>query len=260
MKSTLKIALAMLLITSMSCKKDDKTPEETTPSPTVETGALQIEFENVVDTLPLKFGTNYVNPKGDTFQVTKFNYYISNIVLTANDNSTFTESESYHLIEASNPASSILKLTNLPLASYKSIRFTLGVDSARNVSGAQSGDLAPSKDMFWTWSSGYIFFKFEGVSIKAGSAQKTLQYHIGGYSGVNKTQRNFDLSFGNVTANVSASAIPLVHLSVDVNQLFKSPTLIDFSSQNNQTTAGAGAKVFADNYADMITFEHVHNY
>lgn len=256
MKTILKITVLTVLISLVSCKKDTKTPD---PTPVAETGSLQIEFENVVDTLPLDFVKKYVNPKGDTFQVTKFNYYISNIVLTASDNSIFTESESYHLIEASNPSSTLLTLNNLPVASYKSIKFMLGVDSTRNVSGTQSGDLAESKNMFWTWTTGYIFLKFEGTAPKSGSSLKNLQYHIGGYGGVNKTQRNFNFSFGSASANVSKTTTPMVHLSVNVNELFKTPTLVDFTTQYNQMAPGAGAKMYADNYADMITFEHIHN-
>src|SRR5262245_7000223 len=41
----------------------------------------------------------YDNHLGDKFTVSLFKYYISNVVLIGSDNTTFTEPESYHLID-----------------------------------------------------------------------------------------------------------------------------------------------------------------
>jgi hypothetical protein len=261
MKATIKfIAIAILFTGFISCKKDTKEPEPTPePTPVATTGSLKIQFDHLVGTTPLVLNQNYVNPKLDTFKVTKLKYYISNIVITKNDNSTFVESESYHLVDMSNTASTVLTLTNVPIASYKSISFMLGVDSARSASGAQTGDLAQSNGMYWMWASGYIMFKLEGTSPQSGASNKSLVYHIGGYSGVNKTQRNFNLNFGSPTANVTAGTTPLVHLAVDINEFFKNPLLIDVATQYFQMATNANAKMYADNFADMIKFEHVHN-
>lgn len=259
MKTILKFITVAFLIGFVSCKKDTKNPEpEPEPTPVAKTGSLKIEFEHMVDTIPFAFNQNYRNPKLDTFKVSTLRYYISNVVVTKNDNSTFVESNSYHLVDASNASSTLLTLTNLPIGSYKSVSFMLGVDSVKNVSGAQGVDLAPS-DMFWSWSTGYIMFKLEGTSPKSGSATKALTYHIGGFGGVNKTQRNFNFSFGSTTANVSGTASPIIHLSVDINEFFKNPTLIDVATQHTQMAVGVNAKMYADNFADMISFEHVHN-
>jgi hypothetical protein len=202
-----------------------------------------------------------VNALGDTFTISKFNYFISNIVITKNDNSTYVEPNSYHLVKHSNAASTILTLANVPVGSYKSLSFMLGIDSTRNVSGAQTGDLDPvtASDMYWSWNTGYIFVKLEGTSPKSGASDKSLTFHIGGGGGVNKAQRNFNLSFGSVTANVTTATVPLVHLSVDASELFKTPNTIDFSTSYSQMSSGPSAKKYADNYADMIKFEHVHN-
>ncbi len=260
MKTIIKFATIALLIGFVSCKKDTKEPEPTPePTPVATTGSLKIQLEHLVDTVPLVLNQNYRNPKLDTFKVTKLKYYISNIVITKNDNSTFVESESYHLVDVSNTASTVLTLTNVPIASYKSISFMLGVDSARSASGAQTGDLAQSNGMYWMWASGYIMFKLEGTSPQSGASNKALTYHIGGFSGVNKTQRNFNFNFGSPTANVSAGTTPLVHLAVDINEFFKNPVLIDVATQYFQMSTGANAKMYADNFADMIKFEHVHN-
>src|SRR4051812_28015316 len=165
MKQLITLVACCFFAAFTACKKDSSTPatETETPPVTATTGSLKIELEHMVDTLPLEFDKNYVNPKGDTFKVSKFNYFISNIVITNMDNSTYVEPNSYHLVKHSDAASTFITLENVPIGSYKSIRFMLGVDSARNVSGVQNGDLDLSKsgDMFWSWNTGYIFFKLE---------------------------------------------------------------------------------------------------
>ncbi|MEO6303657.1 MAG: MbnP family protein [Bacteroidia bacterium] len=262
MKSILKITALFLLIGFSACKKEKKDPDPEPETPAATTGVLKVEFEHMVyDTINLAFNQKYVNAKGDTFTVTKLKYYISNIVITKNDNSTFTESNSYHLIDLADPATTLLSIANVPFDSYKSISFTLGVDSAANCSGAQAGDLAQSKGMFWTWNSGYIMFKLEGTAPKSPAPNHVIEYHIGGFGGANKVQRNFNFNFASTPANVSSSITPQIHLTVNISELFEHPNLIDVTQtgQYSQLTAGAGSKLFADNYADMISFEHVHN-
>lgn len=258
MKINLKIVSILLLAAIFSCKKDKKSDPE--PAPVPATGSLKLSYENMVDSVPLVFGNNYVNAHGDTFQVSKFNYYISNIVLIKSDNSTYAEPTSYHLVKHSVPGTGLITLTGVPLGSYKALSFMLGVDSARDVSGAQSGDLDPvtASDMYWGWGSGYVALKLEGSSPKSGAQDKTLTFHMGGIGGPYKPQRTFNLAFGSASANVSTSVSPLVHLAVNANRLF-SPDTINFANQYEQTTIGPGVKVYADNYAGMIRFKQLSN-
>jgi hypothetical protein len=268
MKKSIIVALAALTTIFISCDKKNPEPEPSvgstsgatttgTPAPF---GSLKIEFENTVDTLPLVLGQNFKNPNGDTVKVNMFKYYVSNIVLTKSDNSTFTDANSYYLIDQSLPITSIVTLDNVPVASYKSVSFVIGVDSTRNTSGAQTGALDPAKGMFWNWNTGYIFLKIEGTSPQSGDAAKKLIYHIGGFSGANKGLRTVNLSFGTATANVSTTAIPQVHLNCDISEFFKSPSLINVSTQYfHMSATTTNNKMYADNFSDMITFAHVHN-
>ena len=257
MKHKSKILIVTLVVAFISCKKDTKTIE---PEPTPAFGKLNIEFENVVGTASLQFDTNYVNQNGDTFKVSKFNYYISNIVITNNDNSTFIEPNSYHLVEHSNPASSQIMLSNVPAGSYKTISFMLGVDSTHNVSGAQTGDLEPGKGMFWTWSTGYIMFKLEGTSPKAPAINSyNIEYHVGGFKGAYNSLCNFTFNFASTTANVSASISPKIHLQTDVLEMFKNPSTVNITTDYSIVNVNSRSKMIANNYTDMIHFEHVHN-
>ena len=44
------------------------------------------------------------------------------------------------------------------------LKFVLGVDDSTSAQGIGEGPLDPIKGMYWTWQSGYINFKLEGVS------------------------------------------------------------------------------------------------
>ena len=166
-----------------ACKKD---PE---PEPIPDTvGPLTLEFEHVVgnDALALN-PQQYTNANGDQFQVTTFKYYISNIVLIKADGSTFKQPESYYLIDQEQPNSKLITLENVPSGEYTGLTFTVGVDSTRNVSGAQTGALDPTQGMFWSWNTGYIFLKLEGYSPQ--SEKGGLTFHIGGFKTPNNTIR-----------------------------------------------------------------------
>jgi hypothetical protein len=252
--------IGLLTLGFSSCKKEDVKPpvQEPSPLPSVEFGNLNIEFVHVVDNELLDLGKAFLSPAGDTFTVNKFNYYISNIVLVKEDNSLFTQSNSYYLVEESKPTSKTLSIGSVPFGKYKSIRFLLGVDSTRNVSGAQTGALDPAKGMFWNWSTGYIMLKLEGAAPTSTVMGKNIEYHMGGFKGINKVQRNIEINFSASGIDVAkGAAIPLLKLQTNVNEIFKNPNTISFSSLPVVTSAGANAKKLADNYQDMITLKSI---
>jgi len=263
MKNILKyMAIALIAVTVTNCKKDkDKDPEPapTPAAPAATTGSLKIQFEGMVGDSALVLSTNtYSNQAGNLFNVTTYEYYICNIKLTKTDNSVWTESNSYHLINYADDASTLVTLSNIPFGNYKAIEFTIGVDSAKNVSGAQTGDLDPTKGMFWSWNTGYIMAKFEGTT-----SGQNIKYHIGGFSGANNVLKTVSPSFNLDTAKVSSSIIPEIHMSNNLLEWFDTPTPIDFGTFNSGNKVimmpGTASKTIANNYADMFTVEHIHN-
>ena len=106
--------------------------------------------------------TYYKLISGDSIKIETFKFYMSGIELWNDDKKVFEEINSFHLIDASIPGSlNLLFVVSLNL-NYDKIKFNIGIDSTANVSGAMSGDLDPTKGMYWTWQSGYINFKLEG--------------------------------------------------------------------------------------------------
>lgn len=264
MKNIFKItAIALIALTLTNCKKDTVSPPEPepeAPTPAI-AGSVQILFEAMVGDSNLVLGTanNYTNQAGNTFNVTMYRYYISNIKLTKMDNSVWTEANSYYLIDHSNAASTVLTIPNVPFGNYKAIEFMIGVDSAKNNSGAQTGALDPANGMFWSWNNGYIMAKIEGNSPQSTASANKLTFHIGGFSGSNKTMQIASPSFNGDTAKVTNTIMPGIHLSSNLLEWFQTPTVVDFSTLNTVHMPGSDAKTIADNYADMFTVEHIHN-
>jgi hypothetical protein len=248
MKSNL-IFLSILLVSLYSCvKKDDPTP----PSANCKT-----TFENFVGNQPLVLSSAwYTNANGDSFNVTTYKYYITNIKLTKADGSVYTETESYHLINEADANSKFFVMGNIPEGNYTSISFLIGVDSTRNTSGAQTGALDPINGMFWTWNSGYIMAKLEGVSPQSNAAGKSIIYHVGGFSGASSVIRSTTLTFP-TTLVIKSGSTPNIHIDGDVAEWFGFPNVIEFSKKPVLMTLGKDLVNLADNYQDMFKVNHI---
>ena len=235
-----------------ACKKE---PES---EPTPDTiGQVNLEFEHVVGNEALALNPQqYTNANGDQFQITTFKYYISNIVLTKADGTTYKQPDSYYLIDQEQADSKLITLENVPSGEYTGLTFTVGVDSTRNVSGAQTGALDPTQGMFWSWNTGYIFMKLEGYSPQ--SENGGIIFHIGGFKTPNNTIRTVSPNLNGSKMLVAAGKAPQVHVKVDVLEMFQTPQVIKFTDLS--TTMGGPASVnIADNYRDMFRIEHIHN-
>ena len=244
------------LATISSCKKDED--DTTTPTPTVVTGNVTLEMEHMFNDLEFVLGTEYTTAAGEnvTFNTTK--YYVSNIKFTKTDGTVFTQPESYYLVDLSADGSNLLTITDVPTGDYTDITFTIGVDSTRNVSGAQTGALSVANSMFWSWNSGYIFAKFEGDCPQ--SSNGTFTYHLGGFTGSDSALNTGTFAFDPALLSVSPSSTPQIHMSVNLAMLFdNTDTPLSVASTSNVQMPGATAHNIASNFFSGIEFEHVHN-
>ncbi|HEX8350786.1 MAG TPA: MbnP family protein [Hymenobacter sp.] len=247
--SALLLALAATALTLTNCNKNDDSPINST-------GMLDVEVENVVGPAPLALNTgSYTTQAGDHFTVTTFNYYLSNIKLKKADGTEFVQPDSYYLLKQSDEASRSFSIPNVPTGDYTGITFTIGVDSTRNVAGAQTGALDPSNNMFWSWNTGYIFLKMEGTSPE--STSKALVFHVGGFKKPYNAIRTVSPSFNGKTVMVRPDHTPEIHFHADVLKLFTGMRFADAGSTSH--SAGAAAVRVADNYsAGMFSVDHIH--
>ena len=263
MKSFISILFATIAFTA--CKKDTAMAYD--PS---RRGPLQIEFDNIIGSADLQLNTGvYRNALNQPFSVTRLKYYISNFRVTNTKGQVFTvpQNESYFLIDESVPAS-IRPLINVPEGEYSRIEFTLGVDSLRNTMDVsqRTGVLdvsAAAADMYWSWNSGYIFFKLEGTSPLITAMGGIFQYHVGGFGGYstpvtnNLRQFSIDLSArGN--AKVVSGRTPNIHLFADASRAISGGTNLDFSTTSMIHSPSAAVAV-RNNYFNMFTHYHTEN-
>lgn len=181
---------------------------------------------------------------GDTLTINRFKYYISHVQLIDEQGKKIKLPVQYYLIDAADSNSSIIQL-EIPFGKYTSIQFLLGVDSARNVSGVQSGALDPLHGMFWTWNSGYIMAKLEGTAISSQIAGKQFTYHIGGFRGNNNTSRQIVLPI--------SSSNNRINIIADAKKWFEGPNELVIAKEPICHSPGALAVRIANNYATMFS-------
>ena len=225
-----------------------------------QTGMLKITFINTVKGDPVRTdSTVYTNPFSETYSVTKLKYYISNIALTFPDG-IFKETDSYHLVDEGNPSSlsfSFLTFVN----TYQSLMFMLGVDSLKNVSGAQTGPLDPLNDMFWTWNSGYVMAKMEGRSPQSKMVNNRVEYHIGGFYGPNNVIKRILLAFpAGMVLDIREGKTSEIIIEADLDKWWQQPNDIKISDSPVCTTPGELAKRIADNYSKMFRIKNIINH
>jgi hypothetical protein len=249
-------AAAAFILGLTSCKKE----ETTTPTPVVTSGngAVSLELSHkfgMMNEQPLAIGTPVIHPmKNDTLTFSKFKYFISNVKFKKADGTYWTETESYHLVDLASTESLQLNFKDLPAGTYTEMEYTIGVDSARNVSGAQTGALATTNDMYWSWKSGYIMLKAEG-KYKDNKLDKTFVFHLGGFSGENNIVTKRTMKFEGTTAlTIVKDKTKSVAVEVNPGLLWHSaPSVKDV---NMIHMPGAAAKLMALGESGMGFFSN----
>lgn len=155
----------------------------------------QLRFELLFNEAKLNLDELYFDPVNqDSIKITTLKFYVSDIVLNfKGGNSPPQYYPVRQLIDFKYPES--LKIKDIDVNQTESISFVLGLDSSINVSGALGGDLDPTQGMYWSWQSGYINFKLEGISKNCLTRDKSFNFHLGGYKKPFESIRKVNLYF-----------------------------------------------------------------
>jgi hypothetical protein len=249
---TTSILLAMLCLLQ-ACNKEisaeNLRTEEPKPSTDEKTAYLKLHFKHTVDGAPLELGANYQNSMDEDFVINKLKYYISNIAMyhgTEGD----PIPDTYFLVDAAVDSSTTITLP-IEAGMYQNLDIMLGVDSARNVSGAQTGALDPLHDMFWTWNTGYIMMKLEGNSTVSTAPNNRIQYHIGGFNGPFSALRNIGVSMFSPVELKNGQTLD-VTLVADLLRWFDGVHELSIQSNAVSMTPDEVSSQYADNGAAMI--------
>ncbi len=216
------------------------------------TNKFSINFQHRIGEKLLQEDSIYQNPSGEPFTVRSFKYYISNIVLQ--DEITGKKqlfAADYFLVDEADSKSKKIEVNTI-LQQVTSIQFLLGIDSIKNVTGVQTGNLDPAKGMFWTWNTGYVMAKLEGNSPVAKTPGHTFSYHVGGYKQNEKTERLINLILPKPVAINNDNSITI---EANISNWFGGTNTIKIAETATCHSPGLLAVKLADNYANMFTIK-----
>ncbi|MGF7215300.1 hypothetical protein GGR92_001440 [Spirosoma lacussanchae] len=236
--------------------------------------SVTFEFENRVGDQKLVLNTPaYKNASGETFAVTRLNYFVSNITLKNENGTVLKFPNQYFLVKQTDPNSQKITLKDVPSGNYTELSYMIGVDSLKSISpvAERTGVLDPTSygddGMYWSWNSGYIFMKLEGTSTAiptTTSPGQAFAIHVGGYgggwNGAAKTANNLRTVTVPMPApaTVRSNIAPVVHVFTDALKIFDGSTRISLA-KTAAIHSPAVAGPVADNYKTMFQVDHVHN-
>lgn len=240
------ILLAIVTVLFSACSKDDNNDTNQSIK-----GSTTITFDSKVGTEDFKLNKEFTIA-GTIYSFTQLRYWISNISLTNTEGTIFKVPASYFLIEENNaiavqdgkfeyPATKRedISVSDIPAGSYKSITFSIGVDSTYNNNlSLQSGELSQLNGMTnisWMWHTSYIFSSLKGT--RAGAA-------ITVETGLNTNYRTLTIP---VNVTINAGTTSTIKFTVDVTKI------IDGIDLATNPTVGATIPTLmtqvADNYS-----------
>ena len=255
-KSFVVLAVAgSALFSISSCKKSDS------DSPAVSTGTLMLHIHTNLDTNEVdSLGYPYAGTDKRKVSVTEAEFYISKITLVKTDNSVYTIPDTILLKTIENEEYMAGKV---PAGNYKTITFTIGLDSAANkkTPSSRASDPLNTASMWFSGTAqpdGYAFLNFQGKIDTSASANATVaqmqpfSYKIGTNANL-KTVTLPEQAF-TVTPNQAET----IHLVADYYKLFSGITInkaANLTVGSKADNAGVTAAKIAANIPSMFRYE-----
>jgi hypothetical protein len=152
---------------------------------------IELNYNNEKIVLNKAYQNNYAN----NFSINKLQLYITDLRFYKENKEVLEYHKKYILIDIENENS--LKISIPSNLIFDKVLFNIGIDEETNKTGAKGGDLDPIHGMYWTWNSGYINFKLEGLY----NNNNEFMLHIGGfmkpYNTLQKVKINIDKEHNN---------------------------------------------------------------
>jgi len=263
--------IGLTLFTLFSCRNSDNAEvEDTTP------GKLQIKFENGFNNLGnIVLGqTVQTSSSGQKHNFNTLKYIVSNIVLIDENGKEFkynynNPDKGAFIVDQSEAKAGILyiELADIPRNNYKKIRFGLGINQSAYLLGQDGQGIfwqkAKTAGMAWSWAAGYIFSKLEG-NYGSTTADTRFMNHCGNMGNVSENNtpdlyREVTLDLP-MTARVTKSVKPSIHILADLNQYLSGQTALTLSKDNSMAMGSNQHLVnVTNNLTKMFRVDHVHN-
>jgi hypothetical protein len=245
-----------------------------------EKGEMIVKFDNYVGNQTMVIDNvgssnfRYANGKGQSFNITRFGYYISHVKLEGPNGELFADEmnasadasqiKGYYRVVQGEPDTYNIHLKDVPAGRYNKITFTLGVREDGIQEGAVGGILdRAAGGWFWNWNSGFIHYMFEGHSPASPRDEQHLRLHIGGWKSIPGVDGNPQRFFDNnveisllfdATVRVNQTMRPSPHIHMDLLKVLGDA---DFALQNNIHSPSEGVS-FAQRIKNAFVVDHTH--
>jgi|TARA_B110000967_G_scaffold46230_1_gene46569 hypothetical protein len=244
MKKTFYIMLGLLAIGFTSCTEDDVV------DPIVEVNSASIDFSvnHRVGTQIFTAGTAYSVGVNENATFSRYAYLLGSFYLMAEDGSKVIIDSQYAHIEA-HSGKTTFSLVDIPYGTYKSIGFSIGLDSAVNHGNPNQYNSdhplsAINNSLHWGWVGGYIFTAIEGKDV---DADESIIFHLAGSN--NKVDFELPTNFTHGAAGSS------VALGYDIAEVFINPNSYSFTLDGRSTHSVSDPVTtkLIENMADVFT-------
>jgi hypothetical protein len=112
------------------------------------------------------------------YQTTKLKVYLSTIRSKGKEGEEWNHDIEHWLYDLEDSSTHQITLASKEI---ELISMNIGLDSLTNVSENFNEALDPIHGMYWSWNSGYIHFKWEGIETNEKGDSQPFEFHIGGY-------------------------------------------------------------------------------
>ena len=244
MKKTFYIMLGLLAIGFTSCTEDDVV------DPIVEVSSASIDFtvNHTIGNQEFTAGTAYSVGVNENATFSRYAYLLGSFYLIAEDGSKVIIDSQYAHIEA-HSGKTTFSLVDIPYGTYKSIGFSIGLDSAVNHGNPNQYDSdhplsAINNSLHWGWVGGYIFTALEGKDV---DADESIIFHLAGSN--NKVDFELPTNFTHGAAGSS------VALGYDIAEVFINPNSYSFTLDGRSTHSVSDPVTtkLIENMADVFT-------
>ncbi|WP_343587822.1 MbnP family protein [Flavobacterium sp.] len=258
------LLLSAAALAFVSCSNDDDAPAANN---------LTFEFNNTFKDKTIVLGdatsasaTTNTSAAGQVHHFSEVKYVISNIRLIKDDGSEVPYNvndldKGATVIDQAKTASLSYVLSNVPSASYKQIKFGLGIKTEQNIldqtrfpkfyAAAGANDTA----MMWEWGTGYRFTKVEGFY---DTDNKTMSIHTGStVAGTEGAYTQGVNAYRDITLSLTVNAVvgknaPKIKIKADFDKLLSGK--INTITLSTGTEMGDNATPNVHTAAQMVKF------
>jgi hypothetical protein len=130
-----------------------------------------LRFDHQIANTSIEIGTEHTTRYGQQITFDDVRYWVTNVWLLDGEEAKVEVPASYYLVELTPQRTRTDVEVPVPVGSYETLVFHIGVDPPHNRSlDLAEGELSAGIEMDWDWDTGYKFFRTDGTFVEQGTA------------------------------------------------------------------------------------------